>query len=109
MNRVSRFASRENGGCGGQPGGNGNNNNGSSGSLERLWSSTEQSAMNHAAKFLMVSMLTSFVLGSILTCCIMGFCRRRPRRRQRFESELVVNVEQDSSEFAEEEPDVVID
>ena len=42
----------------------------------------------------------------------MGFCcRRLPRRKQRYESELVVMSidEEDSSEFVIEEPDIVID
>jgi hypothetical protein len=104
INRVSDFASRKNGGCVQSVVPN-------HGAMGELWPSVKQSAINHSATFLVVSMVVSFVVGSLLTFCAMSCWRCMPRRVHRYESELVSNAENGrlSSEFEVEEPEVVID
>jgi hypothetical protein len=63
----------------------------------------------HPEMFLMAAMMTSFVVGSLLTCCVAKCCWSRPRRRQRNQSELVLGNEETSCDFMMEEPEVVID
>lgn len=106
INRVTSFASRTNMGCGegGETSPSSKTNGTLTGNLKEpaqdILSSAEQSAIDNPNLFLGVSMVSSFLLGIVLTCCSMCLCRRRPRTRQRYESELV---------FTTEEPDITID
>ena len=102
MNRISLFATRKNKGCGIEETTN-------KSPSESSQSVSEKYAIDQGMMFWTISMVSSFVLGSILTCSVMIVCRLRPRRRLRDESELVSSGIQGSSTEFMDEPDVVID
>lgn len=113
IDRVSQFATRKNGGCGDGETRSDTTSSSDEGPASKrkihLLLSAEETIIDHPITFLIVSMVTSFVIGSLLTCCVIRCCWRRPRRRQRNQSELVLGTEETSSDFMAEEPDVVID
>ena len=106
MNRVTPFATRKHRGCGVEE----VDNTSTTSSPPRIsfWSKSETFATTDASLFLIMSMIASFVLGSLMTCGVMQCCRWRPRRQQRDESELVSMGKDHTIEFMGE-PDIVID
>jgi hypothetical protein len=105
LDRISQFATRENGGCGvGEI-----SMGGPASRLSHLLWRVQVADSEHPEMFLMAAMMTSFVVGSLLTCCVAKCCWSRPRRRQRNQSELVLGNEETSCDFMMEEPEVVID
>lgn len=110
LNRVTSFATRTNKGCGQEDETRNTAGDASIGGIvadimqqgQEILSTTEQSAISNPNLFLALSVISSFVLGLLLTCCVDCICTRRPREKQRCESELVLNTD-------EEEPDIVID
>ena len=88
-NRVSRFATRKNHGCGVEE------------DTDDIAGSSKLSI-----GFIVGSMLSSFVVGSIVTLLVMQFCRKRPRTQQRYESQPVSTSGRDETFM--DEPDIVV-
>ena len=95
LDRVTPFANRDDHGCGDEEDGESS----VSGLMKRDSSFLMDSG---EIRFWLLSMLSSFALGSILTCLVMVCLRWQPQRRMRFQSQLV-----ESAGFADE-PDVVV-
>ena len=89
-NRVSRFATRKNHGCG----------------VEEGTEDTEAASSDLSPRFVIGSMLSSFVVGSMVTFLVMQFCRWRPRTKYRDESQPVSTSGREESFM--DEPDIVI-
>lgn len=105
LERVSPFATRSNRGCGVDEA---NTNWNDDTSKSSVGSKTQSLPEREESRFLLLSMLGSFVVGSLSTCMVIQYCRWRPRRRQRDESELV-SVGKEPTEHFMGEPDIVID
>jgi len=99
LDRVTPFATRNDHGCGDEED-PAEEAGGGDGRGERASYALVDSG---EMRFWMLSMASSFALGTILTCLVMRCLRSHPRRRQRLQSHLV------ESEGFSDEPDVVVD
>ncbi|KAG7337482.1 kynurenine 3-monooxygenase [Nitzschia inconspicua] len=109
--RVLSFATRKNGGCGSNEDGDDTVPSSADDDDDvaiRFQERLNETLVNHPIMVIVVSMITSFVVGSLLTFCLVMWCRRRqPLRKQRDQSDLVQDSDMNTSDM--EEPDIVID
>ena len=107
VNRVAPFATRKNRGCGVEES-NSSTNDVSPGPSFSSTFTPRTVASRDESLLLILSMVASFVVGSVLTCTVMQCCRWRPRTKQRDESELVSMGKESTVDFMEEAK-IVID